>query len=93
MKKIIAVLLIVTFIPTFSALAISKNEPFKKISIGLKNVTYGTIEVPDNINQTGSKGEKSFPECTDDTKDDIGRGITRIIGGLWEIATFWYPTD
>lgn len=93
MKKFIAILIIVAFIPSFSAFAISKNEPFKNLSKGLQNVTYGSLEVPDNISETNSKGEKAFPECTDDTKDDVGRGIVRIVGGIWELATFWYPTD
>ena len=93
MKKIIALLIIVSFIPTLNALAISKNEPFKKLAVGLQNVTYGTIEVPNNINETKSKGQKAFKDCTDDTKDDIGRGIARVVGGIWELATFWYPTE
>jgi len=93
MKKFIAVLIIVAFIPTLNAFAISKNEPFKKISAGLKNVAYGTLEIPDNINETDSKGKKAFADCTEDTKDGVGRGIARIVGGIWEIATFWYPEE
>ena len=93
MKKLIAIVVIVAFIPSFSAFAISKNEPFKNLSTGIDNVTYGTIEVPDSIDETKTKGEKAFSKCTDTTKDDVGRGIARVVGGLWEIATFWYPTD
>jgi len=93
MKKIIVFIVIVAFIPTLSAFAISKNEPLKKISMGLDNVTYGTVEIPDDMNKTNSKGTKAFNDCTDATKDDVGRGIVRIVGGLWELATFWYPTD
>jgi hypothetical protein len=93
MKKIIAIVLILSFITTFSAFAISKNEPFKKLSRGLDNIVYGGVEVPDNINETGTKGQKAFKDCTDDTNDDVGRGIVRLVGGLLELATFWYPTE
>jgi len=92
-KKFVVLLILVAFVTSSSAFAISKNEPFKKLSIGLKNIAYGSLEVPDNINGTDSKGEKAFPECTDDTKSDVGRGIARIVGGLWELATFWYPSE
>lgn len=93
MKKFIVFVLIATFIMTSSVFAISKNEPFKKLSKGLDNIVYGSVETPDNINETKSKGQVAFKECNDDTKSDVGRAVTRVIGGLWEIATFWYPTD
>lgn len=93
MRKLIAFVLIVTFITASGAFAISTNEPLKKLSKGLDNVVYGSVETPDNINGTKSKGQVAFKDCTDDTKSDVGRAITRVIGGLWEIATFWYPTD
>jgi len=92
-KKFVVLLLLVAFVTSSSAFAISKNEPFKKLSKGLSNVTYGTLEVPDNIDGTKSKGEKAFADCTDDTKSDVGRGVARIVGGLWELATFWYPSE
>ena len=93
MKKFIAILILVALIPSLNAFAISKNEPIKKLSKGFNNVVYGIIEIPDNVNETNTKGEKAYPECTDATKDGLGRGIARVFGGLWEIATFWYPTD
>ena len=93
MKRVIIILILAAFIPSASVFAISKNEPFKNISKGLKNIVYGDLEVPDNINETGSKGTKAFDKCTDDTKDDVGRGIVRIVGGIWQLATFWYPTE
>ena len=92
MKKIIAVLVIATFVFGYSAFA-SQNEPLKKLSKGLNNVLYGTVEIPDSVNETGTKGTKAFKDCTESTKSDVGRGIARIVGGLWEIATFWYPSD
>ena len=93
MKRFIAILIIVAFIPTVGAFAISKNEPLKKLSKGLDEITYGSIEVPDNVDETNTKGSKAYSKTTDATKDDVGRGIARVVGGLWEIATFWYPTD
>ena len=93
MKKVIAVVLILTFVSSLSAFAVSKNEPLKKLSVGLDNVVYGSIEVPDNINETNSKGKKAFSDCTDTTKDGVGRGIARVVGGLWQMATCWYPVD
>ena len=93
MKKFIVCLLIVAFVPVTGAYAISKNEPLKNISRGLDNIVYGDIEIPDNINETNSKGTVAFKKCTDSTKDDVGRGIARIVGGIWELATFWYPTE
>ena len=93
MKKIIVVLVIITFLPAMNALAISKNEPLKNLGTGLDNMAYGVIETPDSANQTQSKGEPACSECTSDTKDDVGRGIARVVGGIWQVATFWYPTD
>lgn len=93
MKKIIAIIIILSLIPSFSAFAISNNEPLKKLGKGLNDIVYGTIEVPDNIDLTNSKGKVAYPNCTDATKDGVGRGIARVVGGIWEIATFWYPED
>jgi len=93
MRKTIALLIVISIVLTSSVFAISRNEPLKKLSKGLDNIVYGEIEVPDNINETNTKGAKAFTDCTDDTKDDVGRGIARIVGGIWEIATFWYPVD
>lgn len=93
MKKIIVFLIIITFIHMYSALAVSKNEPLRNLSNGLDNITYGVIEIPDNIDAAGAKGSRIGNDFTDKTKDDVGRGIARIIRGIWKIATFWYPTD
>jgi len=93
MRKTIALLIVISIVLTSSVFAISRNEPLKKLSKGLDNIVYGEIEVPDNINETNTKGTKAFTDCTDDTKDGVGRGIARIVGGIWEIATFWYPVD
>ena len=91
MKRFVSLFVIITFLATCSAFAISKNEPLKKLSAGLDNMAYGTIECPDNVNETNSKGQKAFATCTDATKDDVGRAIARVVGGIWQVATFWYP--
>jgi hypothetical protein len=93
MRRVVAVLIIVSFMACMNAYAMSKNTPLTNLGTGLDNVTYGSVEVPDNISETKSKGTKAFSDCTDATKDDVGRGIVRVVGGLWKIATFWYPTD
>ena len=93
MKRIIAIIIILSLVPSLSAFAISKNEPLKNLSKGLNDIAYGSIEVPDNIDETNTKGKVAYPECTDTTKDGVGRGIARVVGGIWEIATFWYPED
>ena len=93
MRKTISLVVLIMFIAGLNAFAVSKNEPLKKLSIGLDNVAYGGIEIPDSINETSSKGAKAFDKCTDSTKDGVGRGIARIVGGLWQMATCWYPVD
>lgn len=91
MKKILVFVLISMFIFAYAGVA----DPFRlnKLNEGLNNVVYGAVETPDNINKTNSKGAKAFPECTDKTKDDVGRAIVRIVGGAFQIATFWYPKE
>ncbi|MFQ5952167.1 MAG: hypothetical protein ACE5JK_02020 [Candidatus Omnitrophota bacterium] len=71
----------------------STNKPLKNLGKGLDDVLYGQLEVPDNVNKTGTKGTPAYPDCTSKTNDDVGRGIARFVGGLWRIATFWYPED
>jgi hypothetical protein len=93
MRKVLALLIVISLVLSSAAYAISRNEPLKKLSNGLDNIVYGKMEVPDNINETNSKGSRAFSKCTDTTKDDVGRGIARIVGGVWELATFWYPVD
>ena len=92
MKKILIVVLVMMF--AFNAAAIaSTNKPLQNLGKGLDNVLYGKLEVPDNINETGSKGSPVSADCTDATKDDVGRGIARTVRGVWQILTFWYPEE
>jgi len=91
MKKILLLALICMFIFSLAV----KAAPFKldNVGKGLNNVAYGGIETPDSVNKTNSKGTPAFEDCTDKTKDDVGRGIARVVGGLFQIATFWYTPE
>ncbi|MGB2631094.1 MAG: hypothetical protein WBD24_02230 [Candidatus Omnitrophota bacterium] len=95
MKRHLTFLVIVAFI--FCSISIgafaSTNKPLKNLGQGLDDILYGQLEVPDNANETGTKGSPAYADCTDKTNDDVGRGIARFVGGLWRIATFWYPEE
>ncbi|MCK5450157.1 MAG: hypothetical protein KAI70_00160 [Candidatus Omnitrophica bacterium] len=90
MKKLFMIVIIVAILFNISAFA-STNKPLQNLGEGLDNIVYGKVEVPDNMNETSTKGSPAFTDCTDTTKDDVGRGIARFVGGVWQIATFWYP--
>ncbi|MFH1878410.1 MAG: hypothetical protein ABH883_06360 [Candidatus Omnitrophota bacterium] len=90
MKKIFAVLVIFALSFNVSAFA-STNKPLQNLGAGLNEVAYGEIEVSDSINETNTKGTPAYSKCTAKTNDDVGRGIARFVGGVWRIATFWYP--
>ncbi|MDP8298588.1 MAG: hypothetical protein P9L88_01590 [Candidatus Tantalella remota] len=92
MKKFFILLVILVMVFNVSVFA-STNKPLKNLGEGLDEIVYGQIEVPDSINETNTKGTPAYPECTSATNDDVGRGIARFVGGVWRIATFWYPED
>lgn len=95
MKRFLTFLVIATVLfcaVNMSALA-STNKPLKNLGNGLDNMFYGVVETPDNANETGTKGAPAYPDCTSKTNDDFGRGIARFVGGLWRVATFWYPEE
>ncbi|MDP8257924.1 MAG: hypothetical protein P9L90_00665 [Candidatus Aadella gelida] len=92
MKKVLILLVILTVMSNTCVFA-STNKPLEKLGTGLDNVVYGDLEVPDNMNETNTKGTPAFSDCTSATNDDVGRGIARFVGGVWQIATFWYPED
>ncbi len=92
MKKLLIVFVVLTL--AFSTVAFaSTNKPLKNLGAGLDDVFYGSVEVPDSINETNTKGTPAYSSCTSKTNDDVGRGIARFVGGIWKIATFWYPED
>lgn len=98
-KKIIAIAIVSIFI--FSAIgsyaatdtAQPTAQPMEKtkdrLSRGMNNLLYGPTEVPQNIDETKTKGTK-IDRCTEHTKSGVERGIARIVGGVWQLATFWY---
>jgi hypothetical protein len=92
MKKLLIIFVIFAMLFNVTAFA-STNKPLKNLGQGLDDMFYGEVEVPDNMNETNSKGSPAYPDCTTKTNDDVGRGIARFVGGLWRIATFWYPEE
>ena len=92
MKKILSILVILLLLLSVNSFA-STNKPLENLSDGLDDMFYGGVEVPDCIDETHTKGTPAYPDCTGDTKDDVGRGIARVVGGLWKVATFWYPEE
>ena len=90
MRKFFALLIVFVMFFNVSAFA-STNRPLQNLGKGLDDIVYGEIEVPDSIDETGTKGTPAYSDCTQKTNDDVGRGIARVVGGLWRIATFWYP--
>ena len=90
MKKFLILLVIFAMVLSVNAFA-STNKPLKNIGDGLNDIAYGEIEVPDSIDETHTKGTPAYPDCTSKTNDDVGRGIARFVGGVWKLATFWYP--
>ena len=92
MKKLSIFFVIFAIVISTAAFA-STNKPLQNLGKGLDDIAYGQIEVPDSIDQTHTKGTPAYPECTTKTNDDVGRGIARFVGGVWRVATFWYPED
>lgn len=92
MKSLMIFFVILAMLFNVTAFA-STNRPLKNLGEGLDEIAYGQIEVPDSVDETGTKGTPAYSKTTAHTKDDAGRGIARFVGGLWKIATFWYPED
>jgi len=91
MRRIISLMVICTFLFSFTTFATEVNKPLQNIGKGLDSVVYGTVETPDNINETNSKGTKAYDSTTDKTKDGVGRAIVKVVAGAFRLATFWYP--
>ncbi|MCK4851982.1 MAG: hypothetical protein KAS86_02600 [Candidatus Omnitrophica bacterium] len=92
MSKVLSILVVIMLLVNVSAIA-STNKPLKNLSTGLDDMFYGEVEVPDSIDETHTKGTPAYSDCTEKTTDDVGRGIARFVGGLWRVATFWYPEE
>ena len=100
MKKFAVVIVSALFIfSTIGAYAAETalNQPLAKpydktkdrMSRAMNNIFYGPTEIPANISETKTKGE-AMDRCTPKTKGGVERGIARLVGGVWQIATFWY---
>jgi len=92
MKKLVTIFMVFSIVLCANAFA-STNKPLQNLGKGLDEIAYGQIEVPDSINETNTKGSPAYSKTTEATNDDVGRGIARFVGGIWKIATFWYPED
>ena len=60
-----------------------------RASRAMNNILYGPLETPKNIDQTNTKGTQ-IDRCIPKTKSGVERGIARVVGGIWQLATFWY---
>ena len=60
-----------------------------RASRAMNNMLYGPVEVAGNLNETGTKGTK-IDKCSEKTRSGVERGIARFVGGVWQLATFWY---
>jgi len=100
MKKIAVIFIAALFIlSTMGAYAAETalNQPLAKpydktkdrMSRAMNNIFYGPAEIPNNMTASGTKGE-AMERCTPKTKTGVERGIARMVGGVWQIATFWY---
>jgi len=100
MKKFSVVIIAALFIlSTMGAYAAESalNQPLAKpydktkdrMSRAMNNIFYGPAEVPANMTETKTKGE-AMDRCIPKTKTGVERGIARLVGGVWQIATFWY---
>jgi hypothetical protein len=97
-KKIIFLAIVSIFIfSTVGIYAADLTQPTTKTtestkdraSRAMNNILCGTVEAPDNIDQTKTKGTQ-VDRCAPRTKSGLERGIVRVVGGLWQLATFWY---
>ena len=60
-----------------------------RLSRGMNNILYGPMEMADNLNETKTKGQQ-MSKCSTKTRSGFERGIARVVGGVWQLATFWY---
>jgi len=99
MKKVLSIAIVSIFIfSTIGVYAASETaqptaQPMEKTkdraSRAMNNLLYGPTEIPQNIDETKTKGTK-MDRCTEKTRGGVERGIARIVGGIWQLATFWY---
>lgn len=99
-KKVVCLSIVSIF--TFSALGAYADrntlqptaaQPMEKTkdraSRAMNNILLGPMEVPQNIDETKTKGTQ-MDKCSKKTRSGVERGIARITTGIWQLATFWY---
>jgi len=93
LSLLIAALLIFTTIGVCGNLDQPTAKPYEstkdRIGRGMNNLLLGPVETPKNIDETKTKGTK-MERCSTKTRSGLERGIARIVGGVWQLATFWY---
>ena len=99
-KKVVALAIVAIFISSVTGGYAAESgssqptaQPMEKtkdrLNRGMNNILYGPTEVPDNLNETNTKGTK-IDRCSDKTRTGVERGIGRLFAGVWQLATFWY---
>ena len=96
-KKSAYLLLAALFIFTTIGMCENLNQPTAKpyestkdrVSRGMNNLLLGPVEVPKNLDESKTKGTQ-VERCSTKTRSGVERGIARIVGGVWQLATFWY---
>ncbi|MBN1526229.1 MAG: hypothetical protein JW919_01410 [Candidatus Omnitrophica bacterium] len=98
MKKLFLLAIVSLFIlSSIGAYAADTSQPTvpptdttkDRASRAMNNIFYGPAETPDNMAETNTKGTQ-MDRCTAKTKTGVERGIARLVGGIWQLATFWY---
>jgi len=85
MKKLLTVLVIISFILTPLVYAKSRLEK------GVNNIYYSATGGYDNLNTEGCTDKQDEPRLTKQGQKGFGRLISKLIGGTFQVATFWYP--
>lgn len=91
MDKRVGIMVLLALFILLTTVTFAQDKPINKLSEAIDNIFYGAVECPDNLNETGSKGVKAFDDCTEKTKSGVERSIARVVGGIWQALTFWYP--
>lgn len=77
MRKLAIIFAIIMVLTSVSAFA-STNKPLERLGSGLDEMLGGNVA-------------PAASSSTAVTKEDVGKGVARFVGGLWKVATFWYP--
>ena len=94
-RNVISLVTVTTFLfSTLAAGAENSNVPTKKTrdraSRVMNSLLPGPPEIPCNTDPSAAVGANS-DRCACRTKSRIENGIVSVVGGVWQIATFWCP--